>query len=207
MRAPSKYLILLLIFVAPAMRADNVVAIGAVLDDFHQAAADADFDRYTSLMATDIVFLGTDAGERWQGEAFTEFARPHFENGKGWDYQPQNRRIQVSGDGAVAWFDELLSHEKLGTCRGSGVLVREEGSWRVAQYNLSVPIPNELVYGVADQIQAFDAGEVISTTATAPAAAASVAAEPGDVESSAEPAEPEKQCRERRHKTNRKASC
>ncbi len=207
MKAPSNYLVLLLILMAPALRADDVVSIGAVLDDFHQAAADADFDRYTSLMAEDIVFLGTDAGERWQGQAFTDFAKPHFEKGKGWDYRPRDRRIQVSGEGAVAWFDELLSHEKLGTCRGSGVLVREEGGWRVAQYNLSVPIPNELVYGVADQIQAFDAGEVVSTTTAAPAAAAAAATDSGDVESAAEPAEPEKQCRERRHKTNRKASC
>ena len=113
-----------------------------------------------------------------------------------------------SDDGAVAWFDELLSHEKLGTCRGSGVLVREEGGWKVAQYNLSVPIPNELVYGVADQIQAFDAGDVVSTAAVAPAAAAATGTDTGEAESAAEPEETEKKpCRERRHKTNRKASC
>ena len=27
--------------------------------------------------------------------------------------------------------------------RGSGVLVLEKGKWKVSQYNLSVPIPND----------------------------------------------------------------
>jgi hypothetical protein len=33
----------------------------------------------------------------------------------------------------------------LSETRGSGVLVLEGGRWKVAQYNLSIPIPNELV--------------------------------------------------------------
>src|SRR5690349_16554349 len=40
-------------------------AIGAVLDDWHAAAAAADEERYFGLMTEDSVFLGTDATERW----------------------------------------------------------------------------------------------------------------------------------------------
>ena len=193
--------LLLVALAAPIVQADETDPINTILDGFHAAAADADYDRYTELMARDIVFLGTDAGERWQGRAFTDFAQPHFENGKGWKYLPRDRSISLSADGSVAWFDELLSHEKLGTCRGSGVLVREAGEWRVAQYNLSVPIPNDLVYGVAEQVQAFESGDD-SVTAGAATVSATVA---DDVDAEAD--EPAKKCRERRHKTNRKASC
>lgn len=151
-------LVLGLLITAPGLRADDTAPINAVLDSFHRAAAAADYNRYVALMAEGIVFLGTDATERWQGQAFADFARPHFDSGRGWDYRPRERRITLSRNGEVAWFDELLSHDKLGTCRGSGVLVNESGEWKVAQYNLSVPIPNELVDGYADGIRAFEAG-------------------------------------------------
>ena len=56
--------------------------------------------------------------------------------------------------GGVAWFDERLHNAKLGTCRGSGVLVRQEqddgdGAWKVAQYNLMMAVPNEHALEVA----------------------------------------------------------
>jgi hypothetical protein len=55
----------------------------------------------------------------------------------------------------------MLVNEKWGVCRGSGVLVRSSsgGEWKIAQYNLSVPIPNDLLPGVAEQIKAFESGK------------------------------------------------
>ena len=153
-RRLSIALVLLLLAPCASSRANENDPVDATLDDFHRAAATADYQRYTALMAEQIVFLGTDASERWQGQAFADFARPHFESGRGWEYRPRQRRVRLSPNGEVAWFDELLDHDRLGTCRGSGVLVRESGRWKVAQYNLSVPIPNDLVDSVADQIRA-----------------------------------------------------
>ena len=48
-------------------------------------------------------------------------------------------------------FDEARDNAKLGACRASGVLVRENaaGAWRVAQYNLLMAIPNEKALDVA----------------------------------------------------------
>ena len=46
-----------------------------------------------------------------------------------------------------------LIQRRLGVCRGSGVLRREGGAWKVVQYNLSVPIPNELVEKFAAEIK------------------------------------------------------
>ena len=128
-------------------------AVAAALDAFHAAAAGADQPAYFDLMTENVVFLGTDASERWQGQAFRDFVSQYFPRGQGWTYTPTERPIDLSPDGSWAIFDELLSNEKLGQCRGSGVLVLEGGAWKVAQYNLSVPVPNEIVLDVAEQIR------------------------------------------------------
>lgn len=128
---------------APADLQADRQAIGAVLDDWHDAAAHADEARYFGHFATNGVFLGTDASERWDVAAFRAYAHPHFAKGRAWAFHAVRRDIDVDADGAVAWFDEDLATEKLGPCRGSGVLVREGGAWRIAQYNLTATIPNE----------------------------------------------------------------
>ena len=113
------------------------------LDDLHAAAAGADEARYFAHFAADGVFLGTDATERWDLEAFRAYAHPHFKAGKAWRFRAARRAITVSPDGQVAWFDEDLVTEKLGPARGSGVLTRRNGAWKIAQYNLSTVVPND----------------------------------------------------------------
>ena len=54
----------------------------------------------------------------------------------------------------MAWFDEALDTPNMGPCRGSGVLVRGGDAWKIAQYNLSIPIPNDLADGIVKQIAA-----------------------------------------------------
>ena len=126
-------------------------SVEQVLDDFHAAAADADFGRYFGHFARDAVFLGTDPGERWERDEFEAFVRPYFEGGQGWTYVPGERHVVVR-DG-VAWFDELLENESYGTCRGSGVLVFEDRAWRIAQYNLALTVPNERAREVVELIR------------------------------------------------------
>jgi hypothetical protein len=77
------------------------------------------------------------------------YARPYFRPGGGWTYHPRARHVSFAPDGRTAFFDELLDNAGLGETRGSGVLVREGGEWKVAQYNLSIPIPNPLADSVA----------------------------------------------------------
>ena len=118
-------------------------AIARELDDFHDAAAHADEARYFAHLSDDAVFLGTDATERWDVASFRAFAHPHFASGKAWSFHAVRRAITVSEDGRFAYFDEDLATEKLGPTRGSGVLVLRGGVWKIAQYNLSVVVPNE----------------------------------------------------------------
>jgi len=128
-------------------------AVDAVLTDFHRAASEADGERYFSLLAEDAVFMGTDAGERWSVAEFQAFAEPYFSQGRGWTYETTERNIFLSPDGAVAWFDEMLWNESFGACRGTGVLKLTADGWRIVQYSLSIPIPNELAGDVTARIK------------------------------------------------------
>ena len=128
------------------------------LDAFHQAADRGDADAYLALLTEDAVFLGTDDSERWQGAEFRDFVRLHFVAGKGWTYRPVERHIMLSADGSTAIFDEKLDHVTYGRCRGSGVLLRSDSGWRIAHYNLTVPIPNSMLASVAAGIKAVSGG-------------------------------------------------
>ena len=129
-------------------------AVADVLDSWHQAAADADFDSYFSKMAPKSIFMGTDATEYWTKQEFKDFARPYFEGGQAWTFEAVDRNIYFSDNGKTAWFDESLDTPNLGPSRGTGVLIHTDSTWLITHYNLSVPIPNEIVDEVVDQIKA-----------------------------------------------------
>lgn len=119
-------------------------AVGAVLDAFHAAAAGADEAAYLATLTADMVFLGTAPGERWEGTQWRDFVHSYFSRGKGWAYESTDRSVVVAPDGMTAWFDETVRNDHYGACRGSGVLRREGGAWLIAQYNLTLPVPDEL---------------------------------------------------------------
>ena len=137
----------------PATRIATI-DVGSMIEDWHQAASDADEPRYFSHFAPNGVFMGTDAAERWTVPEFRVWAKPYFDKKKAWSFRAHDRHIDFSADGATAWFDELLDTPNLGPCRGSGVVVRIGGEWKIAQYNLSIPIPNALAASVVKQIAA-----------------------------------------------------
>ena len=110
-------------------------AVASALDDFHDAAARADEERYFAHFAPGGVFLGTDATERWEIPAFRAYAHPHFARGKAWSFHATRRAVIVRGD--QAWFDEDLETQNLGPARGSGVLSLRDGKWLIDQYVLS----------------------------------------------------------------------
>lgn len=135
---------------------DVVEEVSAVLTDFHDAAAKADFDRYFGHFAPNAVFFGTDPNERWSLGQFKEYAAPHFDGESAWEYTCTKRTIQTTPERVIAWFDERLSNEKYGVCRGTGALRKIGGKWRIVQYNLSIPIPNDIAPGVVELIRETD---------------------------------------------------
>ena len=136
----SVYLLLAMSFTASA----DDVAIAAVIDDFHDAAAHGDNARYLGHMTDDAVFMGTDEWERWPKQPdFVDYVGGRFKDGNGWTYRSVERNIQLADAGNIAWFDEVIFSETSGRFRGTGVVVLENGTWKIAHYAMSFLVFNE----------------------------------------------------------------
>ena len=138
---------------AEDLQLDNQ-AIHALLDGLHRDASEARFEDYFARFTPDAVFLGTDRSERWTIPEFKAYAAPVFAKGQGWTYHRVERHIE--GSGSIRWFDEVLDNEKLGHCRGTGVVVHSAQGWRIAHYALTMLIPNSIAAEVGEQTQAID---------------------------------------------------
>ena len=149
---------LLALCLSPMLAASDYDDVDALLSGFHAAAARADFDDYFSRFAGDGVFLGTDASERWTVEEFKVYAKAPFDEGRGWTYTKTDRHIMFSPGGDVAWFDEILDNERLGRCRGTGVVRRVGNTWKVSHYSLTLLVPNEIALEVGTMTRRVDAG-------------------------------------------------
>ena len=135
-----------------AQNSKNTAAINTLLNNWHKSAADAKFDSYFSFLTSDAIYIGTDATENWNMDQFRAFAKPYFDKGKAWNFTALQRHIYFSIDGNLAWFDELLDTQ-MKICRGSGILKKENGQWKIAHYVLSMTIPN----ADADKVTAIKA--------------------------------------------------
>jgi hypothetical protein len=69
-----------------------------------------------------------------------------------------DRNIVLDED--TAWFDEVLFNERLGRCRGTGVIIKSQNKWKVAYYSLTLLIPNEIAVDIGEQTIKQD-GEAI----------------------------------------------
>ena len=118
--------------------------ISKVLDDLNTFAATADYKNYFDLYAEESTFIGTDATEVWNKKEFMAWAKPFFEKGKAWNFSSLKRSITFSKDGNYAWFDEVLDTQ-MKICRGSGVLEKIGGKWKIRQYVLSTTVPNDVI--------------------------------------------------------------
>ncbi|MCY4264166.1 MAG: nuclear transport factor 2 family protein [Gammaproteobacteria bacterium] len=150
----KKLMMIYLVLLSPLSQGQgsDEAAVVMVLDQYHQAAATADWTVYFDLMSEDAVFLGTDVGERWPKAQFREYAGTR----SGWMYTPGERNINFTPDGNTAWFDEILKSASYGTSRGTGVLIRTEGGWKISQYHLTFPIPNDLAREITDRIKTYE---------------------------------------------------
>lgn len=115
--------------------------IAAMLDSFNVAAANAEYDRYFNFYTADATFNGTDATENWDKTSYMAWAKPYFDKKTTWNFKALKRNIYFGKYADMAWFEELLSTQ-MKICRGSGVVVKQDGSWKVQQYVLSAAVPN-----------------------------------------------------------------
>ena len=145
----------ILLLIVPFINADDQQrAIDALIDGLHQDAHEANFDTYFARYTSDAIFLGTDKTERWTINEFKDYAKPAFADGHGWTYLVVERNWE--GEGNVRWFDEILFNEKLGHCRGTGVVELRDGQWKIVHYALTMLIPNEIAADIGSQTQKAD---------------------------------------------------
>jgi hypothetical protein len=127
----------------PKNNLDVKSEINLILNNWHKAAGQTNFNAYFDMLTEDAIYIGTDATENWNKQEFIKFAKPYFDKGKAWDFTTLKRNIYFSSDMKTAWFDELLNTQ-MKICRGSGVLVVDKkGNWKIKQYVLSMTIPND----------------------------------------------------------------
>jgi hypothetical protein len=129
--------------------------IAGVLDKWHQDAANANYTGYFKAMTNDAIFIGTDPTENWNRQAFETFCKPYFDKKKTWHFTKVQRNIYINELNTIAWFDELLDTQ-MKLCRGSGVLKKIKGEWKIAHYALSITIPNENTKSVTQLKTNFD---------------------------------------------------
>jgi dienelactone hydrolase len=127
--------------------------VGIMLDAWHDAAARADENAYFAHFADESsIFMGTDATERWTATEFRAWAKPYFDRRRAWSFKVVERHTYLSPDETTAWFDEVLDTPNMGPCRGSGVAVKRDDTWKIAHYNLTVPVPNAILDKVVEMV-------------------------------------------------------
>ena len=144
-----KQLIFVSFLIAFNVKADDRSDVNMLLDGLHKDAHKGNFEAYFDRYSSDAVFLGTDKTERWTIEEFKNYAKPAFADGHGWTYTVIERNWE--GDGDIRWFDEILFNEKLGHCRGTGIVHLTGGEWKIAHYALTMLVPNSIAADVGAQ--------------------------------------------------------
>ena len=122
----------------------EIKILNEFINNWHQAAAVADEDVFFGSLDSTAVYLGTDPGERWLKYDFMDWGMKYFERDTAWAFIPYKRNWEFSNDMTYAWFDELLETH-MGICRGSGIVEKTEGAWKIKHYNLALTLPNELM--------------------------------------------------------------
>jgi len=146
-----KQLILLSFLIVFNINAEDQTNIDALLDGLHEDAHKGNFEAYFDRYSSDAVFLGTDKTERWTIQEFKSYAKPAFADGHGWTYKVIERNWEGNGD--TRWFDEILYNEKLGHCRGTGVVKLINNEWKIAHYALTMLVPNSIAADIGTQTQ------------------------------------------------------
>ena len=123
--------------------------IRKVLDELLEAQNAGDAERLRSLLSErpDAVHIGTDAGEWWgSGQVVDAVAAAVG----GDDIRAVADDIDVHMHGDVAWVEGhgrfTRSDGAERPVRMTGVLVREDGRWKVVQAHASIGVPNADIF-------------------------------------------------------------
>lgn len=124
-----------------------------VLDDWHRAASVGDERRFLDHFALDAVFMGPDPDERWDLATFSSYVRDAFAQQQNWSNQSVDRHMLFGPSMDVAWFDEKLDSGGFTGVRGTGVLRREDDTWKIVHYSMTYTIPNSIAREVVRTVK------------------------------------------------------
>jgi ketosteroid isomerase-like protein len=136
-------------------------AVMTVTDDFWEAFKDRDIEQLRNLCSEDIVVIGHDIGQRFEGrQAFADHVEPYFEM-EGFDlgeYTRENQHLKISPGGDAAWYSETYTEEILIAGQDSVTyggeitlgLEKRNGKWSIIQYHVSYPDAPEIPAGELD---------------------------------------------------------
>lgn len=111
-----------------------------------------DFETMSNLFSSDasLRVIGFDDDERWAGpEKFLNIFRAQTEEMPQWKEGVD--RVDAFEEGAFGWaslFGTLFTPETQTHIRHTAVLRLETGAWRIIQWQNSIPVPNQQVFGV-----------------------------------------------------------
>jgi uncharacterized protein (TIGR02246 family) len=121
-----------------------------VLDEMIEAQNAGDAERLRSMLSDrpDAVHIGTDAEEWWTSKQVVDAVAAV---GGGDDIQAVADDIDIHVQGDIAWAEGRGRFTRAGggerPVRLTGVLVREDGRWKVVQSHASIGVPNADIFG------------------------------------------------------------
>jgi uncharacterized protein (TIGR02246 family) len=124
--------------------------VRAVFDQMIEAQNAGDAERVRSMLSEcpDAVHIGTDAEEWWTSKQVVDAVAA---GGGGDDIRTAADDIDVHVQGDVAWAEGRGRFTSAGggerPVRMTGVLVREDGQWKVVQSHASIGVPNADIFG------------------------------------------------------------
>ena len=125
--------------------------VKAVIDRFGRMWEDEDMEAFANVVAqdADILIVGTDSAEFWQGyDAYRDARQRQYDSFENIEFNVYNQHIRLSESGTVAWFSETFdlvtsaqgNPISLEGIRLTGVLEKRRGYWRIVQLHNSVPV-------------------------------------------------------------------
>ena len=124
--------------------------IRAVFDQLLKAQNAGDAEQMRAMLSArpDAVHIGTDADEWWTSQQVAD-AVAATEGGDGIQAVADDIDIHIRGD--IAWVEGRgrFTNASGGArpLRMTGVLVREDGRWKIAQSHASIGVPNADIFG------------------------------------------------------------
>ncbi|HPX33989.1 MAG TPA: DUF3225 domain-containing protein [Bacteroidales bacterium] len=120
-----------------------------VLDKYRTANENQDINLIEEIWSPDetIISFGTERGERLVGfSQIKEVVQRQFDTFSETFITPANQVIEISDDGKTAWFSQMMNYNfilngepySFRNLRYTGVLVKNEGKWKLVQTHMSV---------------------------------------------------------------------